>query len=766
MSSDDNLDEFHFEMAKDWCLEPIYGQEDNFIRDDGQIQGQSNSAFNFSFEPDEVPDLELQPTIPACNSAFTKRHTMPESGIYSTSPNSHHARPTHPSPKRAETLPSTIEVSNIARNKKRIAGLLSKIEPAPSSERGNEPFLDRNVAQSPQVNPMIDMECEEWPVPTFFLDQIGPPPALELDRADDLTPEDPEGSPKCFGNTQSNNIDDNKFNNNMPEVLHSVLHLGPYVKVTPSDSGIGSSTKSYGPGPTSVVESLYRHTSSNKGGRSSWASQAKGFDRASVSASTPAGRYQQVVAKLGPLTSAASSTTGCVETPRILSETALKTMKTIILEPILNNSKFCDFWDICRMAGEQMESGQIGSLRDLEKFLFHKASNIKNNEAYINFCKEFLHHVRESLKYMPQNELLRPYDRPYDTGYFLDTLAPFDKSTMQFEFEEDPAIGEWLGSMASQPPQSSQPLQLSQSGKRVTEADIAGDSLAKRPKPNRPGLRVDTNNYLSEDWLDSEMTPISGNPGAMGPPPVPRTRMKSTSPIQYPRNKTKHQGRAQQVKEPQAFPCTWDGCAHQPFPRACDLTVESCKYAIEGFPTEKERDRHWTDRHSPDTPAFCCKYFPCTYKSKRESNCKQHMENAHGYTYVRMKQNHKASGDKRQSHSPTSPGDQESPMGAPPSYQATAQASIGDGFPQTKHQNQYTDRDLAALQGILIRSFSDSFGHQAYMTQGPTEQLPYPPDVTNPSTWVYTPMPVPPIPDDYENIDPNLEMNVNVGGGM
>ncbi|KAF8455699.1 hypothetical protein BGX38DRAFT_142719 [Terfezia claveryi] len=489
-------------------------------------------------------------------------------------------------------------------------------------------------------------------------------------------------------------------------------------------------------------------------------------------------------------------------------------MKTIILEPILNNSKFRDFWDICRMAGEQMESGQIGSLRDLEKFLFHKASNIKNNEAYNNFCKEFLHHVRESLKYMPQNELLRPYDRPYDTGYFLDTLAPFVKSTMQFEFEEDPAIGEWLGSMASQPPQSSQPLLLSQSGKRVTEADTADDSLAKRPKLNRPGLRVDTN-YMFDDWpafSDREMTPISGNPGAMGLPPAPRTRMKSTSPIQYPRNKTKHQGRAQQVKELQAFPCTWDGCTHLPFPRACDLTkhrkthtrphkcgVESCKYATEGFPTEKERDRHWTDKHSSDTPAFCCNYFPCPYKSKRESNCKQHMEKAHGYTYVRMKQNHKASSDKRQSHSPTSPGDQESPMGASPSsqqhfitqpsatvsqYQTTAQASIGDGFPQTKHQTQYSDRDLAALEGI-IRSLgngntgsqetfmfegnqehtntSDSFGHQAYMTHGPAEQLPYPPDVTNPSTWAYTPMPVPPMPD-YENIDPNLEMDV--GGGM
>lgn len=187
------------------------------------------------------------------------------------------------------------------------------------------------------------------------------------------------------------------------------------------------------------------------------------FDRASLSASTAPGIYQQVAAKLGPLTSAASSTAGSVETPHMLSETALKTMKTFILEPILKDSKLSDFWHICSMAGEQMESGQIGTLRDLEKFLYHKAvrfrfyslfpyisivvllltskkSNIKNNHAYINFCKKFLSHVKDSLKYMPQNELLRPYDRPYDLGYFLDTLAPLDKNTMQstvFEFSQE-----------------------------------------------------------------------------------------------------------------------------------------------------------------------------------------------------------------------------------------------------------------------------------------------------------------------------------------
>ena len=38
---------------------------------------------------------------------------------------------------------------------------------------------------------------------------------------------------------------------------------------------------------------------------------------------------------------------------------------------------------------------------------------------------------------------------------------------------------------------------------------------------------------------------------------------------------------------------------------------------------------------------YKCKYHPCPYESKRDSNCKQHMEKAHGWAYVRSKNNGK-----------------------------------------------------------------------------------------------------------------------------
>ena len=90
------------------------------------------------------------------------------------------------------------------------------------------------------------------------------------------------------------------------------------------------------------------------------------------------------------------------------------------------------------------------------------------------------------------------------------------------------------------------------------------------------------------------------------------------------------------------------------FKRPCDLTKhekthsrpwkctdETCKYFSVGWPTEKERDRHINDKHSSSPCVYRCHFPPCSYQSKRESNCKQHMEKAHGWSYVRSKNNGK-----------------------------------------------------------------------------------------------------------------------------
>lgn len=95
------------------------------------------------------------------------------------------------------------------------------------------------------------------------------------------------------------------------------------------------------------------------------------------------------------------------------------------------------------------------------------------------------------------------------------------------------------------------------------------------------------------------------------------------------------------------FTCQSCGKHHT---RLCDLTkhvkahsrpfkcpVQDCRYHDWGWPTEKELDRHYNDKHSTKPRTFSCLWHDCSYSTKRESNCKQHMEKVHGYHYVRSR---------------------------------------------------------------------------------------------------------------------------------
>ena len=73
----------------------------------------------------------------------------------------------------------------------------------------------------------------------------------------------------------------------------------------------------------------------------------------------------------------------------------------------------------------------------------------------------------------------------------------------------------------------------------------------------------------------------------------------------------------------------------------------TCLYYEKGFPTDKERERHWRDKHDDSPGKFCCMFPRCPYSSKRDSNCKQHMEKAHKIQYVRKKQNYNRNPENR-----------------------------------------------------------------------------------------------------------------------
>ena len=136
-------------------------------------------------------------------------------------------------------------------------------------------------------------------------------------------------------------------------------------------------------------------------------------------------------------------------------------------------------------------------------------------------------------------------------------------------------------------------------------------------------------------------------------PPNRVRRGKETSEeittISMERSMARRRKQDQLYLEPQR--CKEPGC-NKTFKRPCDLTkhekthsrpqkcpVPTCKYHEYGWPTEKELNRHVFDKHSEHPAMFECHFKPCPYKSKRESNCKQHMEKAHGWVYVRSKSN-------------------------------------------------------------------------------------------------------------------------------
>ena len=117
----------------------------------------------------------------------------------------------------------------------------------------------------------------------------------------------------------------------------------------------------------------------------------------------------------------------------------------------------------------------------------------------------------------------------------------------------------------------------------------------------------------------------------------------------------------------------------------------SCKYHQDGWPTEKERDRHVNDKHSSAPSMFKCQFHPCPYESKRESNCKQHMEKAHGWTYFRSKNNGKN-------------GKRASSGRAPPTPQTTSPASNAFNAPTPDFSDVPMRYDTSPEQSRAIHS--------------------------------------------------------------
>lgn len=336
-----------------------------------------------------------------------------------------------------------------------------------------------------------------------------------------------------------------------------------------------------------------------------------------------------------------------------------------ILKPLLAKPELKTFHPLVIDTPRKINSGDILCLRDLEKTfllvapvsdlqrdpgvrgdtyraLFSKEST-KSRAKYIDFCLTVVRCIQATVEYLPDREQTRPRDLPYTNGYFIDLVEQIQLYAKQLSDSKDKNDMD-LDSYARDPfhgyTHSANQNLRSDAIKLHGGIHINGKP-AELVRVNKNGraisLATGEEIDMDEDHKDDIKFKRSASEEAADEEEIMRSmarRKKNASPEELAPKK-----------------CREPGC-NKEFKRPCDLTkhekthsrpwkcpIENCKYHEYGWPTEKEMDRHCNDKHNTTPPMYKCLYSPCPYKSKRESNCKQHMEKAHGWEYVRTKTN-------------------------------------------------------------------------------------------------------------------------------
>jgi len=311
---------------------------------------------------------------------------------------------------------------------------------------------------------------------------------------------------------------------------------------------------------------------------------------------------------------------------RQLGLDACKQIERFILIPILKEEKLKPFSPLVQSVPQRIVNKDITCLRDLEKTLIHLAPTYAASKAsYIGFCEFSIQCIHTAVSHLNERDQRLPTDRPYTNGYFLDLVAQIRQYAATLASAREQArAGE---APADVPRDERLTLEggLSQTGRPaelVSHKDGKAISL-------RTGEPYDENTFPAMKRSLSTQSTDEGAKRSMA------RRKKDAPPMDI----------NQKCRD-----------CEKVFKRPCDLTKHEkthsrpwkctdpkCKYFVTGWPTEKERDRHINDRHSKAPPLYKCLFSPCTYQSKRESNCKQHMEKAHGWDYHRTKNKGKSS---------------------------------------------------------------------------------------------------------------------------
>ncbi|KAL9127808.1 MAG: hypothetical protein Q9217_003392 [Psora testacea] len=340
-----------------------------------------------------------------------------------------------------------------------------------------------------------------------------------------------------------------------------------------------------------------------------------------------------------------------------LSAYACRQIQKYLIVPILQEETLKNFHPLVTGIPIRVGRKEITCLRDLEKVLLWLAPRFsESRSSFISFCERSIQCLHTTVEYLNESDQRRPSDRPYTNGYFLDLTEQVRQYAAMIS-----AARERMATGRAQP-----------GDEETTNSKVSLEGGIGQT--GRPAELVRTSNGRSvslrtgeEVDLDAQQATRSNSQGMDEDVLLSMAR----------RRKAAAEKVVQRCSE-----------CDKEFKRPCDLTKHekthtrpwkcnepTCKYSHYGWPTEKERDRHVNDKHSMTPSMFKCQFHPCPYESKRESNCKQHMEKAHGWAYVRSKNNGKV-GKKAKTSSKSSPTPQ---MTTPGSYIFEASGSeFGD----------------------------------------------------------------------------------------
>jgi uncharacterized C2H2 Zn-finger protein len=349
---------------------------------------------------------------------------------------------------------------------------------------------------------------------------------------------------------------------------------------------------------------------------------------------------------------------GASDEGHTLGEYACKQIHDTIIKPILAEESLQDFHELIKDVPRRIGEKNIRNLRDLEKTLIFLAPELSATpDKYSRFCERSIQLLATTVQYLSEQDQRLPTDRPYTDGYFLDLMEQIRRyASIMAATREKESKGEDLDEMDYS---------------RYDRA--AGFLFSRTDKLFNSDEKITLRGGLSHNGRPVELVrEKNGKVMSIDEDAAKTFRIKRRLSDAHVDDMdddevTRSMARRRKSEKPGDVVHTCRDC-NKEFKRPCDLTKhekthsrpwkcseKNCKYFELGWPTEKERDRHMNDKHSAAPAQYKCLYPPCTYASKRESNCKQHMEKAHGWEYVRSKSNGRKKAPSGNNQSPATP---------------------------------------------------------------------------------------------------------------